>query len=356
MLLLYTFSIFLASCAFAAVPIVEEVNETPVVGILTQEIAYSLNQQYPDQFKSYIAASYVKFVEGGGARVVPIWIDKDRDYYKDIMNKVSGVLFPGGATWFNQSDGYADAGRHIFDIAKEMNDNGQYMPLWGTCLGFELLLYLDSNGENRAHCSSSKQPLPLEFKQGYGQSRMFSRAPMHIMQSLANEPITANFHQYCVTEQNLTKFEIDHDWNVLSVNKDWNGLEFISSIESVRYPFYGVQFHPEKNIYEWVPNRNISHTLHAVQAAQYFAEFFVNEARKSPNKFDEKELDNEIIYNYHTTFTGLKGSSFEECYMFADPPLKKTNQAAERSAPKVSCQYEITESDTTEQIKCNDAF
>lgn len=76
------------------------------------------------------------------------------------------VLFPGGATWFNQSDGYADAGRHIFDIAKEMNDNGQYMPLWGTCLGFELLLYLDSNGENRAHCSSSKQPLPLEFKQG----------------------------------------------------------------------------------------------------------------------------------------------------------------------------------------------
>lgn len=36
---------------------------------------------------------------------------------------------------------------------------------------------------------------------GYGQSRMFSRAPMHIMQSLANEPITANFHQYCVTEQ-----------------------------------------------------------------------------------------------------------------------------------------------------------
>lgn len=76
------------------------------------------------------------------------------------------VLFPGGATWFNQSNGYADAGRHIFEIAKNMNDMGFYMPLWGTCLGFELLLYLDSNGENRAHCSSSGQALNLEFKPG----------------------------------------------------------------------------------------------------------------------------------------------------------------------------------------------
>jgi hypothetical protein len=48
-------------------------NNEPIVGILSQEISYSLNQKYPDQYKSYIAASYVKFVESAGARVVPIW-------------------------------------------------------------------------------------------------------------------------------------------------------------------------------------------------------------------------------------------------------------------------------------------
>jgi Peptidase C26 len=48
-------------------------NEYPVIGVLSQEISYSLEQKYPGQFKSYIASSYVKFVEGGGARVVPIW-------------------------------------------------------------------------------------------------------------------------------------------------------------------------------------------------------------------------------------------------------------------------------------------
>lgn len=42
-------------------------------GILTQEIDYNLNKKYPNQYHSYIAASYVKFVEGAGARPVPIW-------------------------------------------------------------------------------------------------------------------------------------------------------------------------------------------------------------------------------------------------------------------------------------------
>lgn len=42
-------------------------------GILSQEISYKLNEKYPGKYDSYIAASYVKFIEGAGARVVPIW-------------------------------------------------------------------------------------------------------------------------------------------------------------------------------------------------------------------------------------------------------------------------------------------
>jgi gamma-glutamyl hydrolase len=50
-----------------------KINDEPMIGVLTQEISYYLDGKYPGQFNSYIAASYVKFVEGGGARVVPIW-------------------------------------------------------------------------------------------------------------------------------------------------------------------------------------------------------------------------------------------------------------------------------------------
>lgn len=49
------------------------INDTPIIGILAQEISYHLNTKWPGVYTSYIAASYVKFIEGGGARPVPIW-------------------------------------------------------------------------------------------------------------------------------------------------------------------------------------------------------------------------------------------------------------------------------------------
>lgn len=112
------------------------------------------------------------------------------------------VLLPGGATWFNQSDGYADAGRHIYDVAIEMNERGNYFPVWGTCLGFELLTYLSADGnEHRAHCSSNNQALPLVFKEDFRSSRLFANAPEATLKILEGEAVTSNFHQYCVTEK-----------------------------------------------------------------------------------------------------------------------------------------------------------
>ena len=216
-----------------------------------------------------------------------------------------------------------------------MNQNGTYFPLWGTCLGFELLTYLSANGEeHRAHCSSSSQSLPLIFKSDFNESRLFKNAPNEIITILKNEPVTSNFHQFCITEKNLTAYNLTQDWRVMSVNNDWNGFEFVSSIEHRNFPFFGVQFHPEKNIYEWVKNRNISHTFNAIKASQYFADFFINEARKSPNRFaNDTEIDQYVIYNFEATFTGLKGSAFEQCYLFEpkiDYPFmnKRVNNSA----------------------------
>jgi hypothetical protein len=42
-------------------------TDRPIVGIVTQASEYG----FPNQGESYIAASYVKFVEASGARVVP---------------------------------------------------------------------------------------------------------------------------------------------------------------------------------------------------------------------------------------------------------------------------------------------
>ncbi|XP_055606187.1 gamma-glutamyl hydrolase-like [Uranotaenia lowii] len=312
-----------------------ELNEEPIIGVLAQEMSYALANKYDEDFKSYIAASYVKFIEAAGARVVPIWINKTEEYYADILSKVNGVLFPGGATWFNQSDGYADAGYHIYKLAKKINADGSYFPIWGTCLGFELLTYVDAErDEHRAHCSSHNQGLPLDFKPNFRNSRMFSKLPGDVERILSKEPVTSNFHQFCVTEQNLTEYGLDKDWIVMSTNKDWNGLEFISTLEHKTFPFYGVQFHPEKNLYEWIRDRNISHTSNAIRAAQYFAQFFVDETRKSDHRFvSAEDIDRHVIYNFPATFTGLKKSSYEQCYLF-EGNVHYGPQYPKDSAPK----------------------
>lgn len=83
-----------------------------------------------------------------------------------------------------------------------MNDDGDYFPLWGTCLGFELITYLSANRtEIRASCTSQSQPLPLKFKDDFKNSRMFKDAPDRVVKILRDEAVTSNFHTFCLTEK-----------------------------------------------------------------------------------------------------------------------------------------------------------
>ncbi|KYN33393.1 Gamma-glutamyl hydrolase B, partial [Trachymyrmex septentrionalis] len=304
-------------------------------GILTQEISYNLNKTYPNQYHSYIAASYVKFVEGAGARAVPIWIGGNTLYYEDILSKVNGVLWPGGSTYFFNKEGYADAGAKIYSdfnhsdicifffclfidrIVKRINEEGKYFPIFGICLGFELLTYVATNRvEHRTRCSSNNQRLPLEFTRDYTESKLFKNAPLNVLRILSEQNVTANYHHFCITKEILRHDKLTKKFHVLSLNHDENGLEFISILEHKQFPFYGLQFHPEKNLYEWVIGKRIPHSINATIASQYFANFFVNEARKNFNEFPKQEEQRSLIYNYPVTYTALQSSSFQQCYMF----------------------------------------
>lgn len=56
---------------------------------------------------------------------------------------------------------------------------------------------------------------------------------------------------------------------------------FVASILSgKRYPFYGVQWHPEVNRFQWDRRLNFPHTSHAVQLSSLLAEFFINEGKE----------------------------------------------------------------------------
>merc|ERR1712018_695065 len=145
----------------------EDRNYRPIIGILAQELSHSLEPWYGDNYTSYIGAAYVKWIEQAGARVVPVLIDQPEDYYETIFSSTNGLLIPGGAVSLDDS-GYAKAGKILFNKAI---DSGSYWPIWGSCLGFELLAYL-SNEEQRnlVDCSSHDQPLALDLTEDYVKS------------------------------------------------------------------------------------------------------------------------------------------------------------------------------------------
>lgn len=118
------------------------VNNRPLIGVLTQPLTQ--DQQADPRFKgktSYIMASYINYLESAGARTVPLLFDGDLETELAKMDNLNGVFFCGGG-----ADGPYDVfGKAVYEKAKQMNDNGNYMPVWGTCLGFENLAMFASD-------------------------------------------------------------------------------------------------------------------------------------------------------------------------------------------------------------------
>jgi len=288
------------------------VNDSPIIGIVSQMYNVSSNE-------TYIAASYVKFVEAGGARVVPIRLGRQNTTYPDTLNRINGVLFPGGNVSATDSR-YANVAKYIYQYAIDANNKGDYFPIWAIDLGFEMLAnFLAPNHNLMTACSAEQVALPLNISDGATGGKLFTDLPVDVYQSLLNEQVTANDHQKCLTPQNVSDSGLDQAIQILSTNTDANGLEFVSTYEALRYPFYGLQWHPEKAPWEWTTIKaNIPHIPSAVRVTQYFASFLANEARKSAHKYEDRSREeSDLIYNIKPSYTGKNGSSeYEQIYTF----------------------------------------
>ncbi|KAJ3603550.1 hypothetical protein NHX12_028295 [Muraenolepis orangiensis] len=91
------------------------------------------------------------------------------------------------------------------------NDDGDYFPIWGTCLGMQLLTALTAGEDLLTKTPVENIALPLNMTEGK------------------------------------------------------------------EYPFYGVQWHPEVNRFQWDPDMQFPHSANAVRVSALLAEFFINE-------------------------------------------------------------------------------
>ncbi|XP_066527797.1 zgc:171566 [Hoplias malabaricus] len=287
-------------------------NHRPIIGVLAQE---KLEDDPHAQGSSYIAASYVKYLESAGARVVPIRINDTEEEYTKLFYAINGLLLPGGDVDLQKSQ-FSRVSKIFYELAIKANDAADYFPIWGTCQGFQQLTVLTSNKNLLTSTNTKAVALPLVFSQGSQNSRLFKSFPKDLFLALSEENITSNFHSWSLSVQNYTRnAKLKRFYKVLSTNTDGK-KEFISTMEAYRYPFYAVQWHPEKSPFEWIDKPGMIHSVSAVRASFYTASFFVSEAMKNQHRFPTpQEEEKALIYNHLPVFNG-RDAIFIQNYYF----------------------------------------
>jgi gamma-glutamyl hydrolase len=319
--LLRAASALVAAAALGAAQPPVSPNPQPIIGILTMP-----NTEYDALHGAqFFPASYVKFLESGGARVVPIRYDAPAAATRDLLRQINGALFTGGAAAFFEADGvtltqYAATASIVFNESEAAAAAGESWPLWGTCLGHQLISVLGAGADGSVLTGgfdAENLTLAVDWTGAAPASRLWGPAP-DVRARLAGGRIAMNAHSFGVTPANFASNKrLSARFTVLATQTDRKGQVFTAAQEHQGgVPIFSTQWHPEKSMFEWpVPSTEfIAHNLSAVLAAHWPAASFVSFATSS-RKFDSPAAEyNALIYNYSPVY-GLS-SMFEQFYFF----------------------------------------
>jgi gamma-glutamyl hydrolase len=270
--------------------------DIPVIAILANPNPY--NSQ--NITSSRVNSQYVRWLEQSFSEVVVIQPWHTEEEIEEILEKVNGVLWPGGDRDLKLCGEFEQKAILILKkIIKLYDEKKVRLPLWGTCQGFEMIAAFLSNTVGvLTNFDSWDVKLPVIFKEpkqnsflsGSAFSEMYKDFSKGELDALRSENVTAHYHNLGISEDNFNKFNLKKILKITSYGLDVNNKEFISSFEGVKYPFYGVQYHPEMIAYKKIKMRGIPRTMNAVKISQKLSDFFLNQARMNDHRMDAEDI------------------------------------------------------------------
>ncbi len=268
----------------------------PVIAMLTKSL---VEEKFPeiDGYAEHLEPQYIHIFRH--ANVIPISYKLSREEMKRILTQSNGLCLPGGhCNIYEVVDGkrveslYTKAGRTLIELAIEINDSGTYFPVYGVCLGFELMAAVIGKDigvvEACKNCLDCAVVLEVTEEAKKGSSKIMSALSESDMKALQAENISYNVHTFMVDPAKFAANKLLSEFfNVVSLSPSSDGsFRFVSTIEAKKYPFYAFQHHPEWGIYNFY--RMDIHpvcTEKTKEIAYTFGDFFANEARRNHNRF-----------------------------------------------------------------------
>jgi gamma-glutamyl hydrolase len=294
-------------------------NPRPVIGVFTQP-----SGAYPGLNNvEYLAASYVKFAESAGARVVPIRYTSSLAELKALFQGLNGILYPGGGASLDPaSSAYYRAAAYMMDLAEASNARGKRFPVWGTCLGWEFLAVWAA-GSNYSVLQASGTfhdagvVAPVTLTAAALRSTLLGRSA--VRSAISQRSSFFNHEMGVDPSLFAANAKLRDTFVVLGLARDVNGKAFVAVVEGRNRPYFGLQFHPEKAVYEWSSTLAISHSRQSVLVASSFAGIFGDEVRKSRlAQFPggDAEAFARSVHSNKQTYKYVGDSAFQEMYVW----------------------------------------
>ena len=320
----------------------------PVSNLITKHLMEAKDQvgvsENDIKQMTYFPESYVKWIRQKNTLVVPIDSRNSIATIRIMLKHVNALLIPGGKTTIlvhedlahhpesgiesritKKLTPYAMKVLSAIEHLKERQDSEKIkIPIFGTCLGYELLLLQSAFSQIEFdEVDNFKKLMPLDSYETEESSPIGITRFLNLKNSISQEKVFFFNHKYALTVHQFNDSpNLQNDYDIVATatvqTKDGPKI-IVAAIQHKKYPIYGVQFHPEKNEFE--PELNLPHSLKTLK--------FLNGIDDEFYQNIETNASNECIQFWKTrtqsiqTIKAYDYGGFKEVFIFNERCVQK---------------------------------
>jgi len=228
-----------------------KLNKKACIGIIT--VPLSPNKKYYQVCgDSYISTAHIHMLKRVGLGVIAIPYTIGDDKFQYYMDRVNGLYFPSGGVFAVNNLDYYNCCKRFMHLAMQANDSGRHFPIWGVCMGMQQMMMIADGNDDlnllEEFDSFGNLMSTLEFPTDPRETQLLKNVSSDFLQRLQREECTLNNHKMGLsTKTFMNNPRVSKLFRIVSASKDRIGQEYVSIIEAFKYPFYGFQWHPERN-------------------------------------------------------------------------------------------------------------
>ena len=277
-------------------------KKVPKIGVLALDSKLELSSINNFPYPACIKGTYPNFLKD--SIVIPINMFRSFEEIKDILPKLNGFFFTGGATNIyydnpntrqKQLSEFTMLGFKIIEEIIKINEKGIYYPIAGICLGFQLICCYFAKNVNilsfSKYCFNYCIRNQLEVESNNCKTNgIWNKSELDYFE---NNDVWHHTHYYTITTEDFDSCQelVSNCYKFSTSISQSNIFEFVSGIEAKKYPFYAFLFHIERNQYGYKGFERIQNDK-SNQISKKWIDFFIDECRKNNNTFNSEDLKN----------------------------------------------------------------